>query len=250
VPGGHTPLPVPECHPWLASASAGAESLDCEIVNVSLTESEQLAAALRRDFPNVTASADRAWSRAPAVRVIDCVLSLHRDYDEFVVPRLEAFERRFPAVETILQLRALINSYRSPAAFANDALNYNDPSRAALLRAVVEYLVRTALVAQGPELEQLKAWAEHARPQDYLTLRIPGFALAGFQYLRMLFGANTTKPDVHISRYVAHAVGHSVSDVQALLLLEDAGRLAGLRLRDIDTTIWENTARDHHGGTV
>jgi len=217
---------------------------------VSPTDSEQLAAALRRDFPNVAPSANPAWSRAPALRVIDCVLSHNRHYDDFVVPRLNAFEGRFPAVETILQLRALINSYRSPAAFANDALNYNDPSRATTLRTVVEYLVRTALGGSGPELEQLKAWAEHARPQDYLALQIPGFALAEFQYLRVLFGANTMKPDVRISRYVASAIGHSVSDVQALLLLEDAGRLVGLRLRDIDTTIWEDSARQRRPGAV
>jgi len=29
-------------------------------------------------------------------RVIDCVLSLNRNYDSFVVPRLDSFERRHP----------------------------------------------------------------------------------------------------------------------------------------------------------
>jgi hypothetical protein len=215
-----------------------------------MTDSEQLAAALRRDFPRVAPSADRAWSRAPAVRVIDCVLSLNRQYDTFVVPRLEAFEGRFPAVETVRQLHALINNYRSPAVFANDALSYNDPSRALTLRAVVEYLLRTALGGHGSELDQLKAWAEQAHPQEYLTLQIRGFGLAGFQYLRMLFGANTAKPDVHISRYVAGAIGRSVADVQALLLLEEASHLVGLTLRDLDTTIWEQSARAHRPGAV
>ena len=208
-----------------------------------MTDSEQLAALLQRDFPNLVPPDNSAWSRAPALRVIDCVLSLNRDYNQFVVPRLNAFEGRFPAVETVLQLRALIKSYKSLAAFANDALDYNDPGRAATLRGVVEYLVRTALGGTGPETDQLKAWAEHARPQDYLVLQIPGFGLAGFQYLRMLFGANTAKPDVHVSRYVANAVGHPVSDVQALLLLEDASHLVKVRLRNIDTTMWESAAR-------
>lgn len=216
------------------------------MVDVPPSDSEQLTAALRRDFPSVAESSGRAWSRAPALRVIDCVLSLNRDYDQFVVPRLDAFERRFPAVETVLQLRSLINSYRSPAAFATDALDYNDPPRAAILRAIVDHLVRAALGRPGPEPEQLQAWAERARPQDYLTLQIRGFGLAGFQYLRMLLGANTTKPDVHVSRYVATVVGHSVSDVQAILLLEEAAHLLGIRLRDIDTTVWENAARNSH----
>jgi hypothetical protein len=215
-----------------------------------MTDSEQLAALLRRDFPNLVPTDNPAWSRAPALRVIDCVLSLNRDYNQFVVPRLDAFEGRFPAVETVLQLRSLIKSYKSLAAFANDALDYNDPGRAATLRGIVEYLVRTALGGHGPETDQLNTWAEHARPQDYLVVQIPGFGLAGFQYLRMLFGANTTKPDVHVSRYVASAVGHPVSDVQALLLLEDAGNLGGVPLRDIDPTMWETSARNPGRGTV
>lgn len=213
-------------------------------------ESDKLAAALRRDWPNVAPSADRAWTRAPALRVIDCVLSLNRHYDQVVVPRLDAFERRFPAVDAIFQLRSLMDSYRSPAAFASDALDYHDPATAAILRAVVKYLLRTAHGRPGTELEQLRAWAENARPQDYLTLQIPGFGLAGFQHLRMLFGANTTRPDVRVSRYVATAVGHSVADVEALRLLEEASILLGRRLPDIDTATWEAFARDHPRGAV
>ncbi len=63
----------------------------------------------------------------------------------------------------------------------------------------------------------------------------------------MLFGANTTKPDIHISRYVASQVGHSVSDIRALRLLEDAATEAGVVLRNLDTTIWESSARGRPG---
>jgi hypothetical protein len=71
-----------------------------------------------------------------------------------------------------------------------------------------------------------------------------GFGLAGFQYLRMLFGANTTKPDVHVRQYVSEAVGRRrVSEVEALNLLERAASDAGIGLRDLDTTIWEKSAR-------
>jgi hypothetical protein len=59
----------------------------------------------------------------------------------------------------------------------------------------------------------------------------------------MLFGANTTKPDVHICRYVQVALGRRVSDTEALSLLEEAVRGESIKLRDIDTTIWEHSAR-------
>jgi len=77
---------------------------------------------------------------------------------------------------------------------------------------------------QIEELEQLRQWVVSARPSDYQTLRIRAFGQAGFQYLRMLFGANTTKPDVHICRYVQVALGRHVSDTEALSLLEEAVR--------------------------
>jgi hypothetical protein len=75
------------------------------------------------------------------------------------------------------------------------------------------------------------------------ALGIRGFGLAGFQYLRMLFGANTTKPDIRICAWVAAAVGHPISPIRALRLLERAAPEACVYLRDVDTTIWEMLAR-------
>jgi hypothetical protein len=96
------------------------------------------------------------------------------------------------------------------------------------------------------QLAQLETWAANAKPDEHFMLGISGFAIGGFQYLRMLFGANTTKPDIHIQRYVASSVGHRVSDTQALALLEVAATEAGVSLRDLDTTIWERSARSKH----
>ena len=206
---------------------------------------ERLRFALRRDFPDSGSSSDRAWSRAAALRVIDCVLSLRRNYDRFLVPRLDAFEKRFPRVTSSSQLRALIDSYESPAAFAKDALDYNDAQRAVTLSRVVDYVLSIAGPSDSDsELQRLRTWAEQAPPELHKALGIRGFGLAGWQYLRMLFGANTTKPDVHICRYVANAVGHEVTALQALHLLEDAVRNTSMSLRDMDTTIWEHSARD------
>jgi hypothetical protein len=110
---------------------------------------------------------------------------------------------------------------------------------------VVDFLLGIVAATPGTsELERLERWALHAHPGDFRSLGIRGFGLAGFQYLRMLFGASTTKPDVHIRRYVAAAVGRPVSDVQALTLMEEAAARAGVPLRDADTTIWEHAARE------
>ena len=205
---------------------------------------ERLATALRRGFPFAQPSTDRAWTRAPALRVIDCVLSLNRRYDPFVVPRLDQFERVHPEVTSMRALRALIDRYPSPSDFVRDALNYQHDDRARILSAVVDFgLGVTGDRPAESELSRLAEWAQSARSGDYTRLSIPGFALAGFQYLRMLFGANTTKPDKHIRAYVGEAVGRTVSDLEALNLLEAGAKEAGIVLRDADTNIWEARVR-------
>jgi hypothetical protein len=223
-------------------ASVSRESAPTE--REERTDQVRLVTALRELAPSVRKSSDRAWRREAAVRVIDCVLSLNRRYDSFVVPRLDGFERVRPGVRTVRDLHVLIATYPSPHRFVAEVLDYQDQARAATLGAVVDWLVKISGHGNSAtQLSNLERWAANARPAQYASLGIRGFALAGFQYLRMLFGANTTKPDIHIRRYVASCVGHAVSDIEALQLLERAAPEAGIVLRDLDTTIWEISAR-------
>jgi hypothetical protein len=204
----------------------------------------KLVATLCRLAPSVRKSSDRAWVREPAVRVIDCVLSLMRRYDSFVVPRLDRFERRHPNVRTVSDLQLLIASFQSANEFVTEVLDYRHEDRAETLSAVVDWLASiSGTGSQAEQLKKLELWASNAHASDHMALGIRGFGLGGFQYLRMLFGANTTKPDVHICRFVGSAVGHQVSDVEALELIEQAASEAEIVLRDLDTTIWEVSAR-------
>lgn len=211
-------------------------------------EKEDLARlifSLKNDFPVLKPSSDKAWSRPLALRVIDCVLSLNRNYDSFVVPRLDAFEDKFPNVKYVRDLHELINRYDNPADFMTLVLNYNYPYQARILYEVVARLV--GILGNAPrslEAELLEKWAKNTRPQDAKsTFSIEGFALAGFQYLRMLLGANTSKPDKHMINYVSNAVGHPVSAYKTLALLEAAAEKLDISLRNLDTNIWERSSR-------
>ena len=160
------------------------------------------------------------------------------------MPRLDSFEESHPDIRSIHSLQSLIDSHSSPARFSEQVLNYRDPARAQTLSGVVGYLVRVLDDDDGrSEDETLTRWARGARPADYRTVGVRGFGLAGYQYLRMLFGADTTKPDVHICRFVHNALKRRLTDVAALEILEQAAPLAGVRVRDVDTTIWETSAR-------
>lgn len=211
---------------------------------VGSTDRISLVEGLRQLKSSIRRSSDRAWQRNAALRVIDCVLSLNRTYDSFVVPRLDRFEQNHSSIRTIADLQKLIADYSSAPVFVARCLDYNDDARSVTLSKVVDWLVKVADDGDyDTQMSNLLRWASNSKPEDHFRLGIAGFGLGGFQYLRMLFGANTTKPDVHIQRYVASCVGHRVSDVQALALLESAAAEADVSLRDLDTTIWERSAR-------
>lgn len=206
----------------------------------------RLTEELTRLAPSIRKSSDRAWARSPAVKVVDCVLSLNRNYDAFVVPRLDSLEQAHPSLRSVSDLVSEIRRSGTPHDFVVSALRYNHRERAETLAGVANWLAAN-VTGEGDEPAQsarLNRWAVAASPSDYRIMRVKGFALAGFQYLRMLFGANTTKPDIHICRFVEGILGlHRIRPEDVLELLESAAAQSGVSLRDLDTTIWEQSAR-------
>lgn len=187
------------------------------------------------------------WSIAgasPAAKVIDCVLSLRKHYDSVVLPRVRRFQEEHGGVRSMRELITLIDTVGGASAFVRDVLRMNSPVKGTAILGVGHYLDDMQARFDGDdESARLKAWADWARPGDHLALDVRGFGLAGFQYLRMLFGAETAKPDVHVIRFVSHALGRTVSDVQALYILERAAEISGQSLRRLDNLIWEAGAK-------
>lgn len=200
----------------------------------------RVSVAIRRDLPPVEVSTAQEWSRPLAVRVIDCVLSLNRNYNKFVVPRLDRFTARYPDIVSVRDLCSLLDRAGPPERFVADALDYRDPRRACILDAVAKYLLREVVGSADAAAEcgVLAVWAAAASPLDHTKTHIHGFALAGFQYLRMLFGANTCKPDVHICNFVERAVGRRMAPAAVCSLIEDVARAEQLNARDLDIAIW------------
>ena len=213
---------------------------------VTPTDVAIVVARLEKISPYVCVVTDSEWSHPPAVRTIDCVLALNRRYDGFVVPRLDAFMSRNPEVRRVAELANLIGTYPTPLEFMTKELKYNHADRARILQSVVRFVC--TIVEKTPmaaEEEILKRWAIQAKPNEFKFLNIKGFKLAGFQYLRMLFGAQTTKPSTHIRGYLSELLNRDVSDLESLALLETASEHAGLSVRDVDNYIRRNRARDN-----
>jgi hypothetical protein len=209
-----------------------------------MTDVEALIETLRTRFPSLPPQETEGWGGNPALNVLDCVLSLNRRYDSVVLPRVTRFAEKHTGVDTLQALQDLMGSYPSPFEFSAAELDYEDSRRADTLRGVISYLLDVEQNFPGSsELQRLRAWANWARPGDYAFTGVRGFGLAGFQYLRLLLGANTAKPDVWICRFVSESIARPVGPAEALFLLERAARRANLHLRDIDAAIWSQSAR-------
>ena len=203
---------------------------------------EKLAKVLSRKFGHLKLRKDYGPSD-PALNVLDCVLSLNRRYYSFVEPRIKSFAKSNPRVTGLRSLYQLIKKYRTPRAFGIKQLRYDHGERANTLLGVIRYLLRVQKrYPRKTERARLRAWALSAKPSDVHHVGVDGFGLAGFQYMRMLFGAQTTKPDIHIKRFVSEVIGRPVNDLAALSLLEQAARRERLMLREVDSAIWRSRA--------
>jgi hypothetical protein len=177
----------------------------------------------------------------PSLNIIDCVLSLNRQYEKAVRPRVEFFRKKHPDCNSVAELIHLIHSYKGNfEKFTLENLNLKHAERGRIINDVCKYLEQELSDIVGEnEMDKLNNWANDVRPGDSYFVGVKGFGLSGFQYLRMLFGAQTAKPDVHIINYVSDIIGRKVTDIEALYILEKAAKKNNLPLRDLDFSIWQ-----------
>ncbi len=212
-------------------------------INIAEADIDAVANEIVKFASDLPSPEDLVDSRSPAVKVTDCVLSLNRPYDTFVAPRLKTFMSNHPNIQQITELAELITSYSTPHAFVQQELNYNHEDRARILHEVVMFLC--TIIQQTPTMPEekaLKQWVVETQPQTH-RLNIRGFGPAGFQYLCILFGADTTKPDIYIIRFVSDILNRDVSDLEAHALLEAACEREDLSVRAVDSYIWKKGAR-------
>lgn len=213
-------------------------------INIAEADIDAVATEIATFASDLPSPEDLVNPQPTAIKVIDCVLSLRRNYDKFVIPRLKNFRNKHPDIQHIKDLVHLMANYPTPDVFMSSELNHNSKVKPKMLQEVVKLVCQ--IVERSPRVSEkdvLKQWAIQAKPQECYGLNIKYFKLAGFQYLRMLFGADTTKPDVHIVRFLSDTLNRNVSDVESLLLLEAASERVGVSVRAVDKYIWNRGAR-------
>ena len=176
---------------------------------------------------------------SPAVKVINSVISQALTYKTTVYPRLVGFKKNRPDVKSIRQLADLMASYTTPLEFLSEEVDLPNKLKAGAIDGLVKYLC--GLIEASPavsEEETLRQWAITSEPDDYKKLNIKGVKIATFQWLRMLFGADTSKPDVHVMNFINETIDKKLSEDKCVLLIKGVASYLEVSERKVDGAIW------------
>ena len=203
----------------------------------------KILARIRQIAPDPLNRDNTVLDQSPAVKVINSVLSLGMDYRKVVKPKLDAFQEKNPDVRQVTELANLIASYPTPIDFLNKEFNYKHKPKsirkANAINSVCEKLCGIINASPSvPEEDAIRQWALQAKPKGYRVWNIKEFGIAGFQWLRMLFGADTVKPDRHIVNFLSETLNEKVSPLESVELIEETSAHSEFSARDIDRIIW------------
>lgn len=191
----------------------------------------RLAEALRGLLPERPVSGAPRGQLPPPALVVQAMLEPCRGFEP---DDLRSLWRTLPSTRTCADLLEVMDRRGGPRALMAE-IGVRDARRASVLRLTIEFMIDAQQSHRGPtEAARLRRWAEWTRPGDYFGIGINGLGLREFQRLRALFGANAALPDDHATRLIARLLRRPVSKVQGLYLLERAGDIGNLDVRDAD----------------
>jgi hypothetical protein len=165
-----------------------------------------------------------------------------QSYFTHVKPSVEAFQNEFIDTGRVDSLETL------------SALDQDDPELTHIFEATRKrrVLIEAAEVLANwtghTDLDRLQTWAKQADPYAISTDpigQIRGVGLRTFQFLRMIAGVDTVKPDIQVQRFVtaiADATDRPQLDASNdMAVLESCERIAaqtGYRMIELDQIAW------------
>lgn len=210
----------------------------------------KILARIREIAPDPLPRDKTVLDQSPAVKVINSVLSLGMDYRKVIEPKLDAFQDKNPDVRQVTELAAFIKDYGNPIDFLiKEFNNYKHKPKnirkANAINSICEKLGGIINASPSvPEEDAIRQWALRAKPKGYSEWDIKEFRLTGFQWLRVLFGADTSKPDTHILNFLADTLNEKFPQtsekkkLEAVELIEEASAHSEFSARDIDRIMW------------
>ena len=211
----------------------------------------KILARIREIAPDSLPRDKTVLDQSPAVKVINSVLSLGMDYRR-VKKKLDAFQENNPDVIQVSELADFMARYQEPIDLLTQEFRYRHRPKsirkANAINSVCEKLCGIINASLSvPEEDAIRQWALQAKPKGYSVWDIKEFKIAGFQWLRVLFGADTSKPDTRILNFLADTLNERFPQtdkkkLEAVDLIEETSAHSEFSARDIDRIIWGHHA--------
>lgn len=174
----------------------------------------------------------------PVLLLLDATLSINRQYNRFVVPRLNYFKLHYPDINTLTKLDLLIGE-KGILDFSA-VWNYNHPKRVEILSDLTSFFLAFKNQTQvEDDIASMQKWAQEVDINKVGALPVSGIGFATMQYIRKLLGVDTVKPDVHIKRAILEGTGIKLPEKKAVLFIEAAAKTLGKSATELDHAIWK-----------
>lgn len=114
--------------------------------------------------------------------------------------------------------------------------NYRFWTRVQQLRGLLDYFETRGVTTQV----NLEEWARTSEFKRDFEKKVPGLAIAVYQWLVMRQGVETVKPDVHVRRFAEEALARHLRDAELVVGFEAVAKELSLKAYELDWRIWEH----------
>ena len=209
-----------------------AKSPSLEINN----EIETFVEYIKRLHLNLNQHTEELEYKNAVLILVDAVLSMNRKYDSFVVPRIKLIKAT--KIETLDELKEKIKT-ETVQGFCK-IWQYNHVSRVITLEHLVnKFLQIKKDLKISNDLDALHLWGKSSSVDDFKSFNVSGIGFTTFQYIRLMCGADTIKPDIYLKRSVKGAVGRAVTEAETVQIVEGAAKQLAISARQLDYAIWK-----------
>lgn len=174
----------------------------------------------------------------PAIALIDVILAANRNYNKVVEPNIKRIQEEYPELNNFDELTKIIDSKTKQEFYS--FWGHRDEKKYNTLKNVLSKIndLRVINSNLNDDFLLMKNWAMNANIFNYkndLIGSIPNIAIATFQHLRMVYGADTIKPDQRVKEVLDYEFGLSnLSDINVIKAVEQIAKIAKMKVITID----------------
>lgn len=183
-----------------------------------------------------------------ALGLIDSIWSLGVNYDRHVVPVLNRYREHSPQAVTDGPRQLLEVLSHSPHGAFSDLVQNNQrtSTRSGILKGDAVVMAAELMIShsvQTPEhLRNLHGAAAESLHRGWRAIPGQRSTNTGWRYLLLLAGAQQSKPDRMVLKFLRSALGRNVTPDEGHALLAALAERDGLDLRAFDHRIWLHTS--------